>query len=77
MSFAQLNQRANQIADALPADGIYPRQRVALLLVKGSAFLQAFFALAKIGAEIVPLNWRLTVDKLAFLCDDSGAFRLI
>ena len=50
MSFAQLNQRANQIADALRADGIYPRRRVVLLLFKGSAFLQAFFALEK--------NWR-------------------
>ena len=77
MSFAHLNQRANQFANALRADGIQPGQRVALLLLNGSAFFQAFFALAKIGAVIVPLNWRLTVDELAFLCDDSGACRLI
>ena len=77
MSFAQLNQRANQLANALREDGIQPGQRVALLLLNGSAFFQAFFALARIGAVIVPLNWRLTVDELAFLCDDSGACRLI
>jgi acyl-CoA synthetase (AMP-forming)/AMP-acid ligase II len=39
---------------------------VALLLLNGSAFFQAFFALAKIGAVFVPLNWRLTVGELAF-----------
>ena len=77
MSFAQLNQCANQLANALREDGIQPGQRLALLLLNGSAFFQAFFALAKIGAVFVPLNWRLTVGELAFLCDDSGACRLI
>ena len=47
------------------------------MLLNGSAFFQEFFALARIGAVIVPLNWRLTVGELAFLCDDSGACRLI
>ena len=76
-SFAQLNQRANQLANALLEDGIQPGQRVALLLLNGSAFFQEFFALARIGAVFVPLNWRLTMGELAFLCDDSGACRLI
>jgi acyl-CoA synthetase (AMP-forming)/AMP-acid ligase II len=36
-------------------------------------FLESFFAIAKLGAVCVPLNWRLVPDELAFILKDSGA----
>lgn len=39
--------------------------------------MEAYFALAKVGAVIVPLNWRLVVDELEFILKDSGTERLI
>ena len=40
-------------------------------------FMEAFFALAKIGAVVVPLNWRLVADELEFILHDSGCKGLI
>jgi len=48
-----------------------------ILLMNGIEFIETFFALAKIGAVMVPLNWRLTADELEFMLKDSGAKALI
>ncbi len=76
-TFAGLNARSNRTANALRALGIRPGDRVALLLMNGVEFTEAFFAIAKIGAIVVPLNWRLVADELAFILSDSGAATLI
>ena len=77
LSFKELNQRCNQVANAFLADGIERGERVALLLMNGAEFMEAYFALAKVGTLIVPLNWRLLADELEFILKDSGATRLI
>ncbi len=76
-TYAELNQRSNRTANALCQLGVEPGDRVALLLMNGAEYLECFFALAKLGAIVVPLNWRLVPDELAFILKDSGAGVLI
>ena len=77
LTFAQLNARANQVANALLAAGVEKGERVGLLLMNSAEFMEAYFALAKIGAVVVPLNWRLVADELEFILKNSGTRRLI
>jgi acyl-CoA synthetase (AMP-forming)/AMP-acid ligase II len=77
LTFRELNSRSNQLANALLAAGIEKGERVGLLLMNGAEFMEAYFALAKIGAVVVPLNWRLVADELEFILKDSGTRRLI
>ena len=77
LTFAELNARANRTANAFVEAGIEKGERVALLLMNSPEFVEAFFALGKIGAVVVPLNWRLVPDELEFILKDSGATRLI
>ncbi len=77
LTFAQLNARCNRVANAFAAAGVSKGERVALLLMNGAEFFEAYFALAKIGAVVVPLNWRLVADELEFILKDSGATRLV
>ena len=77
LTFAELNARANRTANAFAETGIEKGERVALLLMNSPEFVEAFFALGKIGAVVVPLNWRLVPDELEFILKDSGATRLI
>ncbi|MEM1229626.1 MAG: long-chain-fatty-acid--CoA ligase [Pseudomonadota bacterium] len=77
LTFAALNGRSNQLANAFLAAGIEKGERVGLLLMNGVEFIESFFALAKIGAVVVPLNWRLVADELEFILKDSGTRRLI
>jgi acyl-CoA synthetase (AMP-forming)/AMP-acid ligase II len=73
LSYRELNDRCNQVANALSADGVQHGDRVALLLMNGTEFVESFFAAGKIGAVNVPLNWRLVADELEFILADSGA----
>ncbi|MBV1876596.1 MAG: long-chain fatty acid--CoA ligase [Pseudomonadales bacterium] len=77
LTYAELNNRCNRVANALVADGICKGERVGLLLMNSAEFMEAYFALAKIGAVVVPLNWRLVADELEFILKDSGTERLI
>ena len=77
LTFAELNARSNRTANAFRAAGIEKGDRVALLLMNSPEFVELFFALGKIGAVVVPLNWRLVADELEFILKDSGATRLV
>jgi O-succinylbenzoate-CoA ligase len=76
-TFRELNERCNAMANALVAAGIEKGERVGLLLMNSVEFMESYFALSKIGAVVVPLNWRLVPDELEFILKDSGTRRLI
>lgn len=60
----QFDVRVNRAAHALLRQQIGKGDRVAVLMVNGSAFLEIFFACAKIGAVLVPLNHQLAAPEL-------------
>jgi len=76
-SYAEYNKRTNRAANALLSLGVGKGDRVALLLQNGNDFMELFFAIAKIGAICVPLNWRLAAEELAYILKDSGACTLV
>ena len=76
-TFAQLNERTNRIASVLVERGIKPGDRVATLLKNGIEFVESYFAIAKIGAVMVPVNWRLVPAEISYILQDAGAGVLI
>lgn len=77
LTFEELNERSNRVANALIDAGVARGDRVALLLMNGAEFIESFFAAGKIGAVNVPLNWRLVPDELEFIVGDAGASVMI
>ena len=69
--YRQLNERVNQVVHALAPD-VRKGDRVGLLMMNSHEFVSAFFAIAKLGGVVVPLNWRLVPDELEFILKDSG-----
>lgn len=76
-TFFELNQRANRTAHSLASLGIKPGDRVATLLKNGIEFIETYYAIAKIGAVMVPVNWRLLANEITYILDDSGAKTLV
>jgi len=76
-TFRDWNARANRTASALAGLGVRKGDRVALLQMNSVEYMESFFALAKLGAVCVPLNWRLVPDELAFILRDAGAGTLL
>ena len=75
-TFAELNQRANKLANALLALGIEKGDRVAILEVNCSQYVEAYYAVAKMGAIFVPLNFRAKRDELVHMLNNSEAVAL-
>ena len=76
-SFAELNIRANRVANGLLDAGVLPGDRVATLLMNSIEFVETYFAIAKIGAVMVPVNWRLVAAEIAYILQDCNAKALV
>ena len=76
-TYEEFHQRINRLCHLLMGLGIQKGDRVAVLLYNRHQYLEIFFGLSKIGAILVPLNWRLAGPELEFILRDSGSTMLI
>nr|WP_246347204.1 AMP-binding protein [Sphingomonas jinjuensis] len=71
LSFRDLDRRSGQLADLLVNEGVGAGDRVALLSHTGTIFYELAFACARIGAIMLPLNWRLATREIAQIVADA------
>jgi fatty-acyl-CoA synthase len=76
-TYAELDLTVNRTAAALAARGIGPGDRVVLFSHNNHAFVVAYFALARLGAVSVPVNFMLTAGDVAYVLAHCGAVGLI
>ncbi len=72
VNYEELNALANRCASAMTELGLKSGDRVALLMQNCVEFIALFYAAAKLGVVVVPLNTRLTPSELSFILSDSG-----
>lgn len=70
ISYAELNARANRLANLLIGLGVEKGDRVSILAHNSVVYLDLLYGLGKIGAIFAPLNWRLTARELAYIIGD-------
>ena len=73
LTYKQFNERINRLAHALLDIGIKKGSKVAILSFNCNQFLEAYYALGKIGGVAVPLNFRLHPEELAYMVNHSDA----
>ncbi|MBI4633630.1 MAG: long-chain fatty acid--CoA ligase [Deltaproteobacteria bacterium] len=74
---AEFDGHVNRMANALGALNIVKGERVAVLMLNSSEFLEIFFACAKTGAIMVPINFHLTAPELIYILKDCSPRALI
>jgi long-chain acyl-CoA synthetase len=77
LTYGELDERSNRLAQALLAGGVRAGTRVAYLDRSAPEVIELLFAASKVGAVLVPLNWRLAVPELQSVLDDARAPLLI
>jgi long-chain acyl-CoA synthetase len=77
ISYAQLNGLIERVANALAARGIGHGDRVALMLPNIPQFVAAYYAVARLGAVVVPLNLLYKADEVGYMLNDSEAKAII
>ncbi|MDF2232883.1 AMP-binding protein [Albimonas sp. CAU 1670] len=76
-TWAQLDEEVRRLAAALHAEGVGPGDRVALLLGNDAPFVVLTYAVARLGAILVPLSLRDQTPGLRHALVQSGAKILI
>jgi len=73
LTYKQFNERINRLAHALLDIGVKKGSKVAILSFNCNQFLEAYYALGKIGGVAVPLNFRLHPEELTYMANHSDA----
>src|SRR5262245_35916396 len=78
LSYAGLAERVTAAARALKSElGIGRGDRVAILALNHPDYLVLLYACARLGAMLVPLNWRLAVPEQLFILTDASVKALV
>ena len=71
LTYAELDERATRLANAMAARGIGTGDHVALQLYNGNEYLEGMIGAFKLRAVPVNVNYRYVEDELRYLFDDS------
>src|SRR6516162_5026097 len=78
LNYGQLAQRIGETARAFKSQlSLGAGDRVAILAANHPDYLALLYACARLGAMLVPLNWRLAVPELAFIVRDASVKVLV
>lgn len=77
LSYQDLNDQANRMANALAAMGVKKGDRVALYLPNCPQYIISYYAILKLGAIVAPNNPMYVPRELEFQLNDSGAETII
>lgn len=73
LTWGDLRGRVAALADALSRRGVGFGDRVMILMLNRTEFVESVLAINMLGAIAVPLNFRLTAAEIAFLVQDCEA----
>jgi fatty-acyl-CoA synthase len=76
-TFSEMDAICNRLGRGLLELGISKGDRVAVLSRNSHAFAAMRFAVARIGAILVPINFMLNPDEISFILTNSGAKVLV
>src|SRR2546427_5196303 len=73
LNYEQFFARCDRWSTVLQRMGVRQGDRVAYITPNVHQQLESFYAVPQIGAVLVPVNYRLTADDVAYIIDHSGA----
>ncbi len=77
ITYGELHARARGMAAALDQLGVGHGERVAIVSPNSGRFLTAFFGVSGFGRVLVPVNYRLVADDIAYIVEHSGSSVLL
>lgn len=73
LTYRELNNRVNRLANALAGLGYKKGDRLTILGENTHKYLEVYFAAAKLGMSVTPLNFRLSDPEIEHIVKDSEA----
>jgi long-chain acyl-CoA synthetase len=76
-TYGEFNQKVNRLAHGLIELGVKKGEKIALMMKNTDYFPISYFAAAKIGAILVPMNFRLVEMEVTYILDQSDSVLVI
>ncbi len=76
-SYAELQQNIERWVTVLSSRGVKAGDTFGLVMRNSPEFVITFFALARLGARAVPVNFLLKADEIAYIFEDAGVVGVI
>ena len=73
LTFQELLNQVDRLARGLAHQGVGKGDRIAVLAMNHTEYLVLYGAAAAAGAVLVPVNWRLSLDEITYILDNSGS----
>ncbi|MFZ0886913.1 MAG: AMP-binding protein [Candidatus Binataceae bacterium] len=73
ITFAQMNQRVNRVANGLKQFGVKSGDGIAIVMPNRPEWLYVFFGIQELGAYVVPVNIALKGEGFAYILNHSEA----
>ena len=77
LTFRQLDERTNRLANALLGLGLKKGDKLSVVLQNCLEFVEVYLAGAKAGIVVAPVNWRLAPIEAEYVVNNSDAKALI
>ncbi|QEY63046.1 long-chain fatty acid--CoA ligase [Metapseudomonas lalkuanensis] len=77
LSFNEIDSLAARFAGGLRKNGVQRGQVVILHLPNGWEWIVSYYAIARLGAVVVPANFLLSIEEIAYITANSGAIAVI
>ena len=77
VTFGELNARVDRLVRGFGEKGISPGDKCVLMMPNSITWIECYYALAKLGATVVPVNFLYHSGELTHIFRDSGAKALI
>src|SRR5215469_6326520 len=71
LTYDELDERSDRLASALREHGFVKGDRVGVLMFNRVEWVETFFALAKLGGVVVPINYLLKPQEVSYIVDDA------
>jgi len=72
ITFGELLKHIQSLSGSLSHQGVKQGDRIAILAQNSHKFFLIYGAAATIGAIVVPINWRLSVEEIQYILQDSA-----
>ncbi len=73
VTYRELEERSNRVAQALRAWGLKPGDGIAVVLANEPAFFDVYWGAIRAGIYFTPVNWHLSPDEIQYVVQNSDA----
>ena len=77
VTWAELDDRSNRLAQLFRSTGLHRGDHIALLMENHVRYLEVVWAALRAGLYVTPINWHLTAEEAAYIVDDCEARVLV